>query len=177
MRGFALSMTRNPSDADDLLQTTAERILKYESHFEVGSNFPAWSYRILKNSHISNCRTLKRRPVSINRFAEAIAPPVSMVCSPRQENDVYAQEVIKAMNQLSPPLREILTLICGAHMGYEEVAVMLSCSVGTIKSRLNRARAQMKSLLFDIVPPELSPSLAPRRRKSGTAFAPQAIAC
>lgn len=163
MRVFVLSMTRNPADADDLLQVAAERMLKYESYFEVGSNFPAWSYRILKNSHISNCRAHKRRPVSINHFAEAAAPPPSLVSSARQEDHVYAREVVLAMDKLSPPSREILTLVCGAQLGYEEVAAMLACSVGTVKSRLNRARSQMKSLLFNIAPRELSVSPTPRR--------------
>lgn len=176
LRVFALSMTRNPTDADDLLQVAAERVLKYESHFEVGTNFPAWSYRILKNSHISNCRSQKRRPISINKFEEAAAPPPSLVLGARQEDHVYAREVVRAMEKLTPPLREILTLICGAQLDYEEAAEMLACSVGTVKSRLNRARGQMKSLLFDIAPRELSVSPTPRS-PAAPPSEPLAIAC
>jgi len=148
MRAFALSMTRDRSDADDLVQVTAERILKYEAKFEVGSNFTAWSYRILRNSYISNCRANKQRPVSINQYAEAVVPPISMTSKASQEDRVYVHEVIRAMDKLSPTLREILTLSCGAQLQYHEVAETLGCSIGTVKSRLWRARDQMKSLLL-----------------------------
>jgi RNA polymerase sigma-70 factor (ECF subfamily) len=148
LRAYARSLTRNASDADDLLQTAAERMLRFESQFEVGSNFSAWAYRVLKNSHISNCRTHKRRPVSLTQYTEEAIPQTSLISQARQEEHVYAREVINALDRLSPNLREILTLICGAQLSYEEVADTLSCSVGTVKSRLWRARDQMKIILL-----------------------------
>ena len=176
MRGFAMSMTRNPIDADDLVQTAVERILKYESYFKVGSNFPAWSYRILKNIYISICRAHKRRPISIDEFADVAAPPTSLISNPRQEDDVYSREVVRVMDKLSALLREVLTLVCGAQIPYEEAAIMLACSVETVKSRLHRARAQMKSLPFDIVPREFSVAEAPRSQPVQSAEQ-QTVAC
>ncbi len=175
MRGFALGMTRSPADADDLVQIAAERILKYESYFKVGSNFRAWSYRIMKNSHISMCRARIRRPVSIDQFADVASPPTSLVSSPLQEDHVYSREVVRAMDKLNAPLREVLMVVCGAQIPYEEAAVLLACSVETVKSRLHRARAQMKSLLLDIVPREFSAVQAPR--SSAASLEAEVLAC
>ena len=148
LRAYAMTLTRNPSDANDLMQSAAERMLKYESHFEIGSNFSAWSYRILKNNHISNCRRNKARHVSLDQLAESPVPPAALVRPARQEDLVFTQEVLEALAKLTPNLREIITLICGAQLSYEEVAEVLSCSLGTVKSRLWRAREQMKTLLL-----------------------------
>lgn len=148
LRAYAMTLTRNASDASDLVQSAAERILKYESHFEVGTNFSAWTYRILKNNYISNCRTLKKRLVSLDEIAGDEFIPVALVRPARQEEQVLTGEVVRAMDKLTPNLREILTLVCGAQLSYEEVAVVLSCSVGTVKSRMWRARDQMKTLLM-----------------------------
>ena len=148
LRAYAMTLTRNPSDANDLMQSAAERMLKYESHFEIGSNFSAWSYRILKNNHISNCRRNKARHVSLDQLAESPVPPAALVRPARQEDLVFTQEVLEALDKLTPNLREIITLICGAQLSYEEVAEVLECSLGTVKSRLWRAREQMKILLL-----------------------------
>jgi len=148
MRAYARSLTRNMHDADDLVQTSVERMLRFEAQFELGSNFSAWAYRVMKNSHISNCRTHKNRPASLTQYVEAVVSPVSLVSHARQEEHVFTREVISALDNLSPNLREVINLVCGAQHSYEEVSVMLSCSVGTVKSRLWRARDQMKVLLL-----------------------------
>lgn len=148
LRAYAMSLTRHAADADDLIQAAAERMLKFESHFEVGTNFSAWSYRVLKNSHITNCRKNKHRPISLSPFIDDAAPDAALVSRASQEDQIFVQEVLGGLDKLSPALREILTLVCGAQLSYEEVAVVLSCSVGTVKSRLWRARAQMKGLLI-----------------------------
>ena len=136
MRAYARSLTRNVPDADDLVQTSVERMLRFEAQFEVGSNFSAWACPFMKNSHISNCRTHKNRPVSLTQYAEAVVSPVSLVSHARQEDHVFTREVIGALDKLSPNLREVITLVCGAQHSYEDVSAMLSCSVGTVKSRL-----------------------------------------
>jgi RNA polymerase sigma-70 factor (ECF subfamily) len=148
LRGYAMTLTRNASDANDLVQSAAERILKYEAHFEVGTNFAAWSFKILKNNYISNCRSNKRRLVSLDHVSGDELQPVALVRAARQEEQVLTQEVVRALDKLPPNLREIITLVCGAQLSYEEVAVVLSCSVGTVKSRMWRARDQMKALLM-----------------------------
>jgi len=143
LRAYAMTLTRNRPDADDLIQTTAVLALRSESLFMVGSNFSAWAYRIMRNSFLSNCRKNKRRPTSIDDVPEtSLASPETL------HEHVLSREVVRAMDKLSPNLREILTLICGAELSYEEAASVLSCSVGTVKSRLWRARDRMKDILL-----------------------------
>jgi RNA polymerase sigma factor (sigma-70 family) len=126
---------------------------------------------VLKNSHISNCRTHKRRPVSLTQYTDAAVPQTSLISQARQEDHVFAREVIRALDKLSPNLREILTLICGAQLSYEEVAETLSCSVGTVKSRLWRARDQMKVVLVGMYEADALAAAVPRPAKiaGGTA--------
>ena len=143
LQAYAMSLTRNRHDAEDLVQTTAFLALRAEDQFIVGTNFSAWTYRILKNNFLSKCRSNKRNQVSIDDVPEhALARPEGV------HDQILTREVIRAMDKLKPTLREVLTLICGSEMTYEEVATALDCSVGTVKSRMWRARAQMKKLLL-----------------------------
>jgi len=143
LRAYALTLTRNSSDADDLVQTTSLLALRSESQFQIGTSFSGWSYRIMRNKYLSDCRVIKRRPVCIDDV-----PQESLACSDHMEERVLTREVLKAMDKLKPNLREVLTLICGGNLSYEETAKTLSCSVGTVKSRLWRARKRMKDILL-----------------------------
>ena len=150
LRAYAMSLTRNGPDADDLVQATAERALKYQSQFQTGTNFAAWSSRILKNGHVSNCRKNKRptisldQPTSLDENSVFHIPPAALKSPARQEDQLFAKEVIRSLDRLSAPLKEILTLAC-QELTYEEVAIATNCTMGTVKSRLWRAREQMKS--------------------------------
>jgi RNA polymerase sigma-70 factor, ECF subfamily len=176
LRAYAMSLTRNAADANDLVQGAAERILKYESHFEVGTNFSAWAYRILKNKHISDCRSYKRSNVSLDAISEDAVQPKALIRPARQEEQVLTQEVIRALDKLSPNLRETITLICGAQFSYEEAAVVMSCSVGTVKSRMWRARDQMKLLLLGAFDDE-TPDVVTSVDVKSTWTEPLAVAC
>jgi RNA polymerase sigma-70 factor, ECF subfamily len=152
LRTYALSLTRDRADADDLVQSTAELMLRYEDHFMVGSNFRAWAYRILKNRFISDCRLKVRRPVSLTPYLEMPVPPSSMTCVAEQEGHVFNREVASALDRLSPTLRQVLTLFCYAELPYVDVARIMRCSIGTVKSRLWRARRQLNTLLLAAAP-------------------------
>lgn len=141
MRVHALALTRNSADADDLVQITALLALRHQAQFMPGTNFAAWTGRILKNRFISNCRGAKRIPMCIDDV------PESLLVSPQNIHvQVLAGEAVKAMGKLSPVLREALSLACEEH-SCEELAAALSCSVGTVKSRVWRARRKMRELL------------------------------
>ncbi len=150
LRAYAMTLTRNGPDADDLVQATAERVLKYQSQFQTGTNFAAWSSRILKNGYISNCRKNRRPMISLSQSptldqtSEYHVPVAALISPARQEDQVFAKEVISGLDRLSAPLRQILTLAC-KELTYEEVSVAMKCTMGTVKSRLWRAREQMKS--------------------------------
>ena len=128
--------------AEDLLQETALRALRAKTQFTMGTNFTAWIYKILRNEYISSLRRNKRRPARIDDV-----PDEFLSRAGGQENEVLSREVMQAMNNLQREQREVLILICASGLSYEEAAETLGCSIGTIKSRLWRARARMAALI------------------------------
>lgn len=143
LRGSALMLTRSEAAADDLLQETAFRALRSQVQFTPGTNFRAWLYRIMRNEFISTIRKSVRAPLPMDDFAEETFSKKS-----DQEDKVLTQEVIQAMDKLHPLHRELLVLVCGNGLSYEEAAEVQGCSVGTVKSRLWRARHQMQKLVM-----------------------------
>ena len=143
LRAYAIMLTRDRVAAEDLLQETALRALRAQSQFTLGTNFTAWMYRILRNEHISSLRRSKRRPILLDEIPEEL-----MSRHGEQEDKVLTREIIQAMDQLQASQREVLILICAGGLSYEEAAESLECSVGTIKSRLWRARRHMQALVL-----------------------------
>ena len=143
LRAYAIMLTRDRAAADDLVQETALRALRAQSQFTMGTNFTAWMYCILRNEHTSSLRRSARRPIVLDEIPEQLlAQPGD------QEDKVLTREVIEAMQHLQPSQREVLILICAAGLSYEEAAESLGCSVGTVKSRLWRARRHMQALVL-----------------------------
>ena len=143
LRAYAIMLTRDRVVADDLLQETALRALRAQSQFEMGTNFTAWMYRILRNEYISSLRRSKRRPMTLEDVPDEL-----LSRNGEQDDKVLTREVVKAMDSLAPSQREVLILICAGGLSYEKAAASLACSVGTIKSRLWRARQQMQMLVM-----------------------------
>ncbi|TAL00237.1 MAG: sigma-70 family RNA polymerase sigma factor [Rhodospirillaceae bacterium] len=143
LRASAIRMTRNRSDADDVLQETALKALRAESQFAPGTNFGAWIYRILRNEFISSCRRAKRPAVSIDEVPDDV-----LARRGAQESRYFCTEVMCAMDSLRDTEREALILVCAGGLSYEEAAERLMCSVGTVKSRLWRARTSLGKILF-----------------------------
>ena len=143
LRAYAIMLTRDRVAAEDLLQETALRALRAQSQFTLGTNFTAWMYRILRNEHISSLRRSKRRPILLDEIPEELLSHRG-----EQEDKVLTREIIHAMDELQACQREVLILICAAGLSYEEAAESLGCSVGTIKSRLWRARRHMQALVM-----------------------------
>ena len=142
LRAYALMMTGERANADDLVHEAVYRALRAQAQFIMGSNFMGWIYRILRNEFISRCRVAKRTPMSVDDLPES-----ALARRGDQEDKVLAQEVLQAVAQLNHAQREVLILTCAAGMDYAEVAAILECSVGTVKSRLWRARRQMEVIL------------------------------
>jgi RNA polymerase sigma-70 factor, ECF subfamily len=156
LRAYAIMLTRDRSAAEDLLQETALRALRAQSQFMLGTNFTAWMYRILRNEYISSLRRSKRRPILLEDIPEEL-----LSRGGEQDDKVLTHEIIKAMDNLQPSQREVLILICAGGLSYEEAAESLDCSVGTIKSRLWRARRHMQALVMGETPPEGEGTVAP----------------
>jgi RNA polymerase sigma-70 factor (ECF subfamily) len=142
LRAFARSLAHNPAQADDLVQDTLVKALANVDRFEPGTNLRAWLFTILRNHYYSQLRKAKREVEDAEgRFAARIA------VRPEQDGSVDLEDFKIAFQQLAPDHREVLTLVGASGCSYEEAAAICGCAVGTIKSRVNRARKKLSDLL------------------------------
>ena len=143
LQAFARSLVSQAADAEDLVQDTMLRALAARSRFEEGTNLKAWPFTIERN--LINTRWRKARRECLPG-AEAIE--ARLVTPATQVTDLWVREAAeRILHDLSPAHREILILILVLGISYEDAAVLCGCSVGTVKSRLNRARATLLGLV------------------------------
>ncbi|MFZ0808268.1 MAG: RNA polymerase sigma factor [Candidatus Sulfotelmatobacter sp.] len=144
---FARWLTQDTSEAEDLVQETYAKALRGFSSFQPGTNFRAWMYRILRNSFLSSRTGLKTTTVFDEESPE-IAPAVD-ASTPESlyVNQANRQLVQDALGELAVPFREILLLCEVEEMSYQEIAETLSIPMGTVMSRLSRARKALRSVL------------------------------
>ncbi|HYS49545.1 MAG TPA: sigma-70 family RNA polymerase sigma factor [Xanthobacteraceae bacterium] len=142
LRAFAISLSGNVDRADDLVQETLLRALANIDSFEPGTNMSAWLFTILRNLFRSEYRK-RRREVedSDGSYAEGLKS------HPEQEGRVEFQEFREALAKLPADQREALILVGASGFSYEEAADICGCAVGTIKSRVNRARTRLAELM------------------------------
>lgn len=142
LRAYAISLTRDRDRADDLVQETIVKALVGRSSFREGTNFSAWVFRIQRNEFISGLR--RTRPTV--PLDTAITDLLSQ--RPQQENRLVAREFLRAFVTLSPTQREALVLAFVDGLPYAVIADRAGVSVGTIKSRVSRARSTLERLLL-----------------------------
>jgi RNA polymerase sigma-70 factor (ECF subfamily) len=143
LKKFAFKLTRNASEADDLLQSTLLRAMEKKHLFEDGSDLFKWASKIMFNLFVSQYRRK-------TRFETQYDPETYIekeFVNPDQESKMELLKVTEAMRSLSQEHRDILSLVCINGMRYEEVAQMLQIPVGTVRSRLSRARVQLQMLM------------------------------
>ena len=138
---FARVLTRDKDQADDLVNETMVRALRAEDKFQAGTNMNAWLSTILRNQHISNVRQQKRT-VPIDELT-GDAPTISG----GQFSAVEFGEVRAAMMTMSSRRRELLVMVGAMGLSYEEAAEICGCALGTVKSRLSRARLDLQQRL------------------------------
>jgi len=140
LRRFAYSLTGRPEDADDLLQATLERALRKRALYEDGTTLDRWLFRICRNLWIDEMRSRKSRREEV-LFEETMAPAAD------GERALNARlelgKVRTAMAALSEDHRAVLALVGGEGLSYKEAAEILDLPVGTVMSRLARARTQL----------------------------------
>ncbi|MFD2184410.1 sigma-70 family RNA polymerase sigma factor [Rhodoplanes azumiensis] len=142
LRAFAISLSANVDRADDLVQETLLRAWANLDSFEPGTNMSAWLFTILRNLFRSEYRKRRREvPDSDGAYAD------SMKTQPEQASKVEFEEFREALGKLPPDQREALVLVGASGFSYEEAAEICGCAVGTIKSRVNRARTRLAELL------------------------------
>jgi RNA polymerase sigma-70 factor (ECF subfamily) len=142
LRAFAWSLSHNGSDADDLVQDTLIKAWSNRDKFEPGTNLRAWLFTILRNTYYTNLAR-KRREVR----DEAGDYAATLKEDPSQEWSVAMKSLQAALAQLPHEHREALILVGAAGLSYNEAAEICGCALGTIKSRVNRARARLLKLL------------------------------
>ena len=142
LRAFAISLSGHVDRADDLVQNTLLRALSHIDRFERGTNLNAWLFTILRNLFHSEYRK-RRREVEDPDGSYA----ASLKVQPEQGSRLDFEDFRSALAKLPSDQREALLLVGASGFSYEEAATICGCAVGTIKSRVNRARSRLAGLL------------------------------
>jgi RNA polymerase sigma-70 factor, ECF subfamily len=142
LRAFAISLCGRTARAEDLVQETLVKAWANIGSFEPGSNMIAWLYTILRNEYYSEFR--KRRHEVGDEDGRHAA---RMATRPTQEGHMQFLDFRDALDRLAEDHREALILVGASGMSYEDAANACGCAVGTMKSRVNRARAKLAELL------------------------------
>ena len=140
LSAFAMSLCRNRDQAEDLVQQTFLRACANIQRFEPGTNMAAWLFTILRNQFYSDCRQ-RRVFEPVEDYADAICQ------EPGQLRQIEYAELQLAMTKLRAQERDALILVAVQGLSYNAAARASQCAVGTIKSRLHRARARLTELL------------------------------
>ena len=151
LRAFAVSLCRDRDRADDLVQETLFKAWNHIDSFKEGTNLKAWLFTILRNTYFSERRKRKREVEDADgKYAARLAG------APEQHGHMDMKDFHAALVQLPADQREALVLVGAAGFSYEEAAEISDCAVGTIKSRVNRARSRLADMLFGNItePPE-----------------------
>jgi RNA polymerase sigma-70 factor (ECF subfamily) len=163
LRAFAISLCGNIDRADDLVQETLLRALANISSFERGTNMSAWLFTILRNLFRSEYRKRRREVEDADgSYAER------MKSQPEQTGRLEFTEFRDALGKLPPDQREALILVGASGFSYEEAAEICACAVGTIKSRVNRARTRLTELMSIETTDDFGPDRATRAVLGGT---------
>ena len=139
LRAFAWKLTRNDAESDDLVQETAAKALHAYRRFQIGTSMQAWTSTILRNHRINTFRKRAREEELTDAVALRHSSPSN------QDNSVELSETFDAMAKLKPAHCEVLTLVRVLGHDYAQTAELMACPIGTIKSRLNRADAALRS--------------------------------
>jgi RNA polymerase sigma-70 factor (ECF subfamily) len=136
LRAFARALCRNPAEADDLVQETLTKALANVHRFEPGTRLKSWLFTIMRNSFWNRAAKLGREVSDSGELAVA-----RRVSQPSQELALEVQDVRAAIGRLPRPQREAIVLVGVLGFSHDEAARVCGCAVGTIKSRLSRARS------------------------------------
>lgn len=153
---FALRLTTDPNDAEDLVQDTIVKAYRFFSSYEKGTNAKAWMFRILKNSFINNYRKTSKKPSQVD-FDEVSSYYESIRAERTETSDLenlmfremMDDDLSDALTRLPEDFRTVVLLCDVEGYTYEEIANMLDVPIGTIRSRLHRGRNLLKTELLE----------------------------
>ncbi|MFP7571170.1 RNA polymerase sigma factor [Marivita sp. S2033] len=142
MRAFAMSLTRNSALADDMVQDALVKAWTKIDSYQPGTNMRAWLFTILRNTYYSHHRKARREVSDVDGELSA-----SLSQKPDHDGRLQMRDFNRAFDQLNVEQREALVLVGAGGFSYEEAAETCGVAVGTIKSRVNRARRQLTVLM------------------------------
>jgi RNA polymerase sigma-70 factor, ECF subfamily len=159
--GVAMRLTRNQADAEDLVQDAALLAHRAFDSFEQGTNFRAWFLKILTNCYYSNRRRQKSRPVTSDlddtpdlylyaRSGERGFPTQGPDPAAELLDKLGTEQIVGAISRLPDEYRVVSTLYFMDDLTYEEIARIVECPVGTVRSRLHRGRKMLQKALWQI---------------------------
>src|SRR6267154_838067 len=147
---FAHWLTQNRDEAEDLVQETYAKALKGFSSFELGTNFKAWIFRILRNTFLNSRTGRRASTVPLDTQDDDPALPVESETPETILIDRASERIMQeAITELPVPYREVLLLCEVEEMSYQEIAATLSIPIGTVMSRLSRARRALRSAVTE----------------------------
>jgi RNA polymerase sigma-70 factor (ECF subfamily) len=142
LRAFAVSLAQNADRADDLVQETLVKAWDKHESFQPGTNLKAWLFTILRNEFYSQMRKRGREVQDSEGLMTA-----RLAVHPAQHGQLDLKDFRAALEQLPEDQREAIILIGASGFSYEEAAEICNCAVGTIKSRVSRARTRLQDIL------------------------------
>ena len=142
LRAFAMSLTGRHDQADDLVQETVMKAWAKQDAFTLGTNMNAWLFTILRNLFYSQMR---KRGREVQDVEGAFSSKVGV--APSHDGRMDLADFRRALDQLPADQREAILLIGAAGFSYEEAASICGCAVGTVKSRVSRARTRLQTML------------------------------
>jgi len=156
LQTFAYHLTYNQDDADDLVQETYMKAYRFIDKYEQGTNAKAWLFKILKNAYINEYRKKVRQPIKVDfedivTYHDTDDDRISGYSDLRQEifENMMGDEVTTAINSLPLDFRTVILLCDIEGFTYEEIASIIDVPIGTVRSRLFRARNLLKEKLDD----------------------------
>ena len=142
LRAFARGLCGRPDMADDLVQEALLKAWAAQERFEPGTSMRAWTFVILRNAYLTDMRRNRFR----GEYDESIAERI-LTAPASQEEPIHLSDLHRALLTLPPERREALLLVGAGGFSYEEAANICGCAIGTIKSRVGRARVALTSMM------------------------------
>jgi len=141
LRRYARALLRDKAEADDLVQESLARALSRADKFQPGTNLRAWLFTIMHNVHVNQVRQKVSRPdeVPVDEVELRLVTPA------RQETRIELRDMSRALDALPPEQRQVLLMVALEGMKYDEVAKVLDIPIGTVMSRLSRARDAVRA--------------------------------
>lgn len=157
LRAFARGLSGRSDFADDLVQEAAIKAWTARDRYQPGTNMRAWTFAILRNHYLSELRRSKRQTDLDEGAVERM-----LVMEADQEGPLHLDDMESALQQLAPERREAVLLVGASGFSYEEAADIAGCPIGTMKSRVARARADLARMLHSDIEEVLDIKTPPR---------------